>query len=174
MQITNAQIFAYAHKLAKAMKAKWPEDSYRVCFIIALRDTYRQIAEHAAKKAAKAAEAAEAAAKQAAEEQAKADAVKGDAIAEALVKAGANVWLKGDHKRIYLNLINRYDCRVYYNRAARFFDVEVVRNGFAGFSRRCEGYLVDNRNYYDLATHSWHVVDELVIDNLRSEFKAAA
>ena len=173
MTATKHEIFKYAHKLAHQMKAKWPTDDYRALFAIALRDTYRQIAEHYAKVAAKvAAKAAEEAAK-AAEEQAKAEAIKGDAIAEALVRAGANVWIKGDNKRIYLNLIGRYDCRVYYNRAARFFDVEVVRNGFAGFSRRCEGYLVDNRNYYDLVTHSWHVVDDLVIDNLRSEFKAA-
>lgn len=147
MQITNAQIFAYAHKLAKAMKAKWPEDSYRACFAIALRETYRQIDEHNAKLAAKAAEAA---AKQAAEDAKKAAedaAIEGDAVAQALVKIGCKVW---QGKRIYAN-----------------YKADKIFANYNDFGRGRKGQL--SRAYYDLIDHTWH---DNWIGNLNAEFAA--
>lgn len=100
MQITTAQIFAHAHKVARMMKAKWPTDSYAVCFAIALRDTYAEIRAHFAAIAAKAAEAAAKQAAEAAKKAAEAAAIEGDAVAQALVKIGCTVW---QNKRIYAN-----------------------------------------------------------------------
>lgn len=147
MQITNAQIFAHAHKVARMMKAKWPTDSYAVCFATALRETYREIREHDAKMAA---EAAERAAKQAAEDAKKAAedaAIEGDAVAQALVKIGCKVW---QNKRIYAN-----------------YKADKIFANYNDFGRGRQGQL--SRAYYDLIDHTWH---DNWIGNLNAEFAA--
>ena len=147
MTATNHEIFKFAHKLAKQMKAKWPTDSYAVCFAMALRETYREIREHDAKMAAKAAEAAAKQAAEDAKQAAEAAAIEGDAVAQALVKIGCKVW---QNKRIYAN-----------------YKADKIFANYNDFGRGRQGQL--SRAYYDLQDHTWH---DNWIGNLNAEFAA--
>lgn len=147
MQITNAQIFTHAHKLAKQMKAHWPQDSYRVCFALALRDTYAEIRAHFAAIAAKAAENAAKQAAEDAKQAAETAAIEGDAVAQALVKIGCTVW---QNKRIYAN-----------------YQAATIFANYNDFGRGRKSQL--HEAYYDLTDHTWH---DNWIGKLNAEFAA--
>lgn len=148
MQITNAQIFAHAHKLAKVMKAHWPQDSYRVCFAIALRDTYAEIRDHFAAIAAKAAEPEESAA---------------DLAAKRLARIGGKRWTRDDKDRVYfsgLNILRALGWTVHFYKTGNLSSVQTPAGDYVS---NCEGRRIlgrFDRVYVDLADNSLHGLNE--------------
>lgn len=147
MKPTNHEIFKFAHKLAKQMKAKWPEDSYRVCFALALRETYRQIEEHNAKAAAKI-EPEETAA---------------DLAAKRLARIGGKRWTRDDKDRVYFSGLNILRALGWIVTFYKTGNLSSIQNPAGDYVSNCEGRRIlgrFDRVYVDLADNSLHGLNE--------------